>query len=65
MLSRGDRIAFKFNDETKVSGKIAWRRGETAGVQFASRLPPEIARHLRCERAEPPGEFRTTDWFLR
>ena len=65
LLSRGDRIVFTFNDQTKVAGKIAWRRGGTAGVQFSSRLPEAIARHLRCEPANGLSELRPEDWFLR
>lgn len=63
-LSRGDRIVFKFNDQIKVTGKIAWWRGGTAGVQFRSELPAEITRHFRCEPANASSEYRPTDWFL-
>ena len=46
-LSRDDKIALKFADEITVRGKIAWRRGDAAGVQFTGPLPDTIARHLR------------------
>jgi hypothetical protein len=56
---------FKFNEQTKVTGKIAWRRGVTAGVQFVSGLPEAIARHLRLEPTSPTDDFHPEDWFLR
>jgi len=65
LFTRGDRIVFRFNDHVKVTGKIAWWRGGTAGVQFCSPLPAEITRHFRCEPAEPQGDYQPTDWFLR
>jgi hypothetical protein len=51
-LSKGDEIVFAFSEEISVSGKIAWRRGHTAGVQFDDPLPDAIARHLRFEPKE-------------
>src|ERR1700712_1752820 len=50
-LARGDRIVFKFNDRVKVTGKVAWWRGGTAGVQFSSEFPKKKPRHFRCEPA--------------
>jgi hypothetical protein len=47
VLSRRDRITFRFADEIAVAGKIVWLRGGFAGVQFYSPLPEAIARHLR------------------
>jgi hypothetical protein len=47
ILSRGDRIAFRFSEEISLTGKITWRRGATAGVQFRLELPEAIARHLQ------------------
>lgn len=46
LLSRGDRIAFRFSEEISLAGKITWRRGASAGVRFAAALPEAIARHL-------------------
>lgn len=48
-LCRGERIVFRFAEEIKVAGTIAWRRCNSAGVQFDSPLPESIARHLRFE----------------
>ena len=50
-LCRGDRIVFRFGEEIKVAGRIAWRRGNTAGVQFDNPLPEAISQHLRAEPA--------------
>jgi len=47
ILSRGDRIAVRFSEEISLTGKITWRRGATAGVQFQGALPEAIAQHLR------------------
>jgi hypothetical protein len=52
-LGRGEKVVFRFAEEIEVAGTIAWRRRDTAGVQFDSPLPEAIARHLRCE---PAGE---------
>lgn len=49
-LSKGDEIVFQFSEEISVSGKIAWRRGHSAGVEFDAPLPDAIARHLRFEK---------------
>jgi len=47
VLSRGDKILFRFSEEVSMRGKVAWRRGARAGVQFGMALPEEaIARHL-------------------
>jgi hypothetical protein len=46
LLSRGDRIVFRFSEEISLSGKVTWRRGGSAGVQFGAPLPEAIARHL-------------------
>lgn len=51
-LCKGDRIVFKFAEKIKVRGKIAWRRRNTAGVQFDAPLPQKIARHLDFESAD-------------
>lgn len=51
-LSKGDEIVIDFSEEISVSGKIAWRRGHTAGVHFDAPLPEAIARHLRFEPKE-------------
>lgn len=45
-LSRDDRICFKFADAISVRGRIAWRRGDIAGVKFTTALPDAIARHF-------------------
>jgi hypothetical protein len=47
LLSRGDRIAFKFSEEISLTGKITWRRGGAAGVRFRDGLTEAIARHLQ------------------
>jgi hypothetical protein len=47
ILSRGDRIAFRFSEEISLSGRITWRRGAAAGVRFRGDLPKAIAQHLR------------------
>jgi len=46
-LSREDEVVLEFSEEISVSGKIVWRRGNTAGVHFDDPLPEAIARHLR------------------
>jgi len=46
-LVGADRISFQFADSITVSGKVAWLRGDMAGVQFTSPLPDSIARHLQ------------------
>ncbi len=46
LLSRGDRITFRFSEDISLPGRITWRRGATAGVRFAAPLPESIARHL-------------------
>jgi len=45
--ARDDGLVVEFSEEINVSGRIAWRRGNTAGVQFDEPLPETIARHLR------------------
>ena len=50
-LCRGDKVVFRFSEEIKVTGTIAWRRLSTAGVQFKAPLPEAISRHLRFEAA--------------
>lgn len=46
VLSRGDKIVFRFSQEISMPGKVAWRRGAYAGVRFGMPLPETIARHL-------------------
>jgi len=46
VLSRGDKIEFRFSEEVSMPGKVAWRRGARAGVRFGMALPETIARHL-------------------
>lgn len=65
LFSRGDRIAFKFNDQTTVTAKVAWRRGTVAGDSVLFRVAahhhpilPRRAHLPRC-RGEP------SDWFRR
>lgn len=53
-LSPRDKIVFKFADDISVAGKIAWRRGDVAGVKFASSLPDAIAQHLHLRAANGP-----------
>jgi PilZ domain len=44
-VSTGDRIVFKFAQNTTVKGKIVWRNGAIAGVRFAAPLPPALSGH--------------------
>ena len=55
LLSRGDRIVFRFAEEISVAGRIAYRRGGTAGVRFRSPLPEAIGRHLHARLQSSPG----------
>lgn len=64
LFSRGDRVVFKINDHVKVTGKIAWRHGDTAGVQFRSQLPDEITQHFHWTRTNSTVDD-PQDWFLR
>jgi hypothetical protein len=48
-LARGERVVFKFAEEIKVAGTVAWRRRGSAGVQFDAPLPEAISRHLRFD----------------
>jgi hypothetical protein len=50
-LGRGEKVVFRFAEEIEVAGTIAWRRRDTAGVQFDSPLPEAITRHLGFEAA--------------
>lgn len=55
VFSRGEKIVFKFNDKVRIAGKIAWRRGGTAGVQFKGELPDAVRRYLDYDRLKADG----------